>query len=314
VLRTEPHGGGAGAAQGIASSHAAAPEQDCGASAVNLEALLLQGNGIGDDGMAQLALAVPRLPRLQMLRLDQNRIGAQGLESLTTALGEYVARSIGCAGTPLFLPRAPGVVSLWRTPLIRVRVEIMGSQKCGIVGKYQPVLMMINPIIFTRTRMWPACAQRARSQPKAPWLWGVCSCAATRWPTASYRRHQMWTFMRPGGDVWRCWGSALICHRRQACGSECRAFVFVTAITRWRHNYRHRLLNPTPYRYSTPCFHSVPGFRMSQGCTGMPSLPGTPSASCQKALRSCTNSVFLLKYLRSVCTRGHRAERLRCKS
>jgi hypothetical protein len=28
----------------------------------------------------------------------------------------------------------------------------MGSQKCRIVGKYQSVLMMINPIIFTRTR------------------------------------------------------------------------------------------------------------------------------------------------------------------
>jgi hypothetical protein len=34
----------------------------------------------------------------------------------------------------------------------RVRVEIMGSPKCGIVGKSQPVLMMINPMIFTRTR------------------------------------------------------------------------------------------------------------------------------------------------------------------
>ena len=28
----------------------------------------------------------------------------------------------------------------------------MGSQKCGIVGKSQSVLIMINPIIFTRTR------------------------------------------------------------------------------------------------------------------------------------------------------------------
>jgi multidrug efflux pump subunit AcrA (membrane-fusion protein) len=35
---------------------------------------------------------------------------------------------------------------------IRVRVEITGSQKCRIVGKSQPVLMMINPMIFTRTR------------------------------------------------------------------------------------------------------------------------------------------------------------------
>jgi hypothetical protein len=33
----------------------------------------------------------------------------------------------------------------------RVRVEIMGSPKCGIVGKSQPVLMIIHPIISTRT-------------------------------------------------------------------------------------------------------------------------------------------------------------------
>jgi hypothetical protein len=37
-------------------------------------------------------------------------------------------------------------------PLVRVRVEIMGSQKCRIVGKSQSVLIMIDPIIFTRTR------------------------------------------------------------------------------------------------------------------------------------------------------------------
>jgi hypothetical protein len=28
----------------------------------------------------------------------------------------------------------------------------MGSQQCGIVGKSQSVLVMINPMIFTRTR------------------------------------------------------------------------------------------------------------------------------------------------------------------
>jgi hypothetical protein len=37
---------------------------------------------------------------------------------------------------------------------IRVRVEIMGPVKYENVGKSQPVLMMINPMIFTRTRMW----------------------------------------------------------------------------------------------------------------------------------------------------------------
>jgi hypothetical protein len=32
----------------------------------------------------------------------------------------------------------------------------MGSQKCRIVGKSQSVLIMINPIIFTRTRIHDA--------------------------------------------------------------------------------------------------------------------------------------------------------------
>jgi hypothetical protein len=34
---------------------------------------------------------------------------------------------------------------------LRVRVEIIGPQTCGIVGRSQPVLMMSNPMIFTRT-------------------------------------------------------------------------------------------------------------------------------------------------------------------
>jgi hypothetical protein len=40
------------------------------------------------------------------------------------------------------------------TAEIRVRVEIMGLGKYENVGKSQPVLMMINPIISTRTRTW----------------------------------------------------------------------------------------------------------------------------------------------------------------
>jgi hypothetical protein len=35
---------------------------------------------------------------------------------------------------------------------VRVRVEIRGSQTCRIVGRSQSVLIMIDPIIFTRTR------------------------------------------------------------------------------------------------------------------------------------------------------------------
>jgi hypothetical protein len=42
-------------------------------------------------------------------------------------------------------------------PRIRVRGEIMGSQKCRIVGKSQPVLIMINPIISPATRICPRC-------------------------------------------------------------------------------------------------------------------------------------------------------------
>jgi hypothetical protein len=41
----------------------------------------------------------------------------------------------------------------WGSSFIRVRVEMTGSPKCGTIGKSQSVLMMINPIIFTRTRV-----------------------------------------------------------------------------------------------------------------------------------------------------------------
>jgi hypothetical protein len=39
----------------------------------------------------------------------------------------------------------------YRRPAGRVRVEIVGSQKCRMVGKSQSAVMMINPIIFTST-------------------------------------------------------------------------------------------------------------------------------------------------------------------
>ena len=40
----------------------------------------------------------------------------------------------------------------WGKCELRVRVEIMGPGKYEHVGKSQSVLIMINPIIFTRTR------------------------------------------------------------------------------------------------------------------------------------------------------------------
>jgi hypothetical protein len=51
---------------------------------------------------------------------------------------------------PLAIPKSCAVRPF--VVVVRVRVEIMGPGKCGIVGKSQPGLVMINPIIFTRTR------------------------------------------------------------------------------------------------------------------------------------------------------------------
>jgi hypothetical protein len=46
---------------------------------------------------------------------------------------------------------------------IPVRVEIMGAPKCRNVGKSQPVLIVIDPIISTRTRMWTRLRMAART-------------------------------------------------------------------------------------------------------------------------------------------------------
>jgi hypothetical protein len=45
-----------------------------------------------------------------------------------------------------------------------VRGEMMGSQKCRIVGKSHSVVIMIDPVIFTRTRI------RGRAKKKREWL------------------------------------------------------------------------------------------------------------------------------------------------
>jgi|EP01047_Picozoa_sp_COSAG01_P062549 hypothetical protein len=57
---------------------------------------------------------------------------------------------------------ASAVVKIRHRLPLRVRVELMGSQKCRIVGKSQSVLTMSNPIISTRTRMRPEASERAR--------------------------------------------------------------------------------------------------------------------------------------------------------
>jgi hypothetical protein len=69
-----------------------------------------------------------------------------------------------------------------------------GSAKCGIAGKSQSVLMMIHPIIFTRTRMrarlsrsghFPACFQALRS-------WGQFCCPEGLAATVDRRRWPCW--------------------------------------------------------------------------------------------------------------------------
>jgi hypothetical protein len=51
------------------------------------------------------------------------------------------------------LNRASSRSSCTPARAVRVQVEMMGSQPCEIVGKSQPVLTIINPIILTRLRM-----------------------------------------------------------------------------------------------------------------------------------------------------------------
>jgi hypothetical protein len=54
--------------------------------------------------------------------------------------------------------------SLWRCEgvCVRVRVRITGSQKCRIIGESQPVLVMSDPIISTRTHIG-ACVRASRA-------------------------------------------------------------------------------------------------------------------------------------------------------
>jgi hypothetical protein len=60
-----------------------------------------------------------------------------------------------------------------------VRVEIMGPGKYENVGKSQSVLIMINPIIFTRTRTRtrkPQSERERRWQPGVPGRHLRCLC------------------------------------------------------------------------------------------------------------------------------------------
>jgi hypothetical protein len=61
--------------------------------------------------------------------------------------------AVSCSGINKFCTSDADAIRARHELSVRVRVEIMGSQKCRIVGKSQSVLIMIDPITFTRTRM-----------------------------------------------------------------------------------------------------------------------------------------------------------------
>jgi hypothetical protein len=107
-------------------------------------------HGACDDG-SKLAAAVRLPPATHPFVRDHARTVAPLVEGtdhpLPPATGEP-----GPAAEPPTPPRVlePGAESL---RVVRVRAEIMGSPKCIIVGKSQSVLIMIDPMIFTHTRM-----------------------------------------------------------------------------------------------------------------------------------------------------------------
>jgi hypothetical protein len=68
------------------------------------------------------------------------------------------------------------------TQRLRVRVEIIGSPKCRIVGESQSVLMMINPIIFTRTRSPRRVHTLLGRGAGAAWLHGGLGRSGARTP------------------------------------------------------------------------------------------------------------------------------------
>jgi hypothetical protein len=137
--------------------------------------------------------------------IDRNKNRSSDWDCPRFLFIESSAASQGMLGALLRRPKPPTIAVLpfvgnifrgagTRQVWIRVRVEIMGSQNCRIVGKSQPVLFMINPIIFTRTRiiLRPRRARLTRPTPRMhgmglslgavclrlAWLAGWLACAA----------------------------------------------------------------------------------------------------------------------------------------
>jgi hypothetical protein len=80
----------------------------------------------------------------------------------------------------------------------------MGSQKCGTVGKSQPVLIMINPMIFTRPRA--SCRHPGTENGVAPLgIWRAASVRLTIKPwVVCVHRHRYTCAPRGSGRMPFC--------------------------------------------------------------------------------------------------------------
>jgi hypothetical protein len=164
---THQAGGAAGgAAAGQRGGAAAAARPGCsarcrgsGGGARQESALGTAAVAGGDDGFARRLEA--RGVRARAVRDDPAGLrataGGGAASPLRTARGPTRHPATAGMGDARVSLAQAGAGACTPTPTpaadsLRVRVEIMGSQKCGIVGKSQSVLVMINPMIFTRTR------------------------------------------------------------------------------------------------------------------------------------------------------------------
>jgi hypothetical protein len=110
-------------------------------------------------------------------RLTRPRVLGPGSSNRRSSYGQNVIMAVGasrvsrpppspaqlCVDSIVAVPHTAGMAVVW------LRMEIMGSQNYRNVGESQPVLIMIDPIISTRTRtMRSNACEAAREAPPPP--------------------------------------------------------------------------------------------------------------------------------------------------
>jgi hypothetical protein len=111
------------------------------------------GMSVAEQAALRAELEAERVPTLQVREREGGREGGRGRERERERWLTRGGRAMACSGCePRGFVRGIGALA---QPIIHVRVrgEIMGSHKCGIVGESQPVLMMIDPMIPTRSAL-----------------------------------------------------------------------------------------------------------------------------------------------------------------